>query len=720
MEHSAARRNPLLHLPDDPSSLRDTLRGRDIEMLVEELVTQPAYFRDEKMWSKIRRAYEVLGSQVDATNTQVLGGLGFALFVRTANREGRQIQNHPNTDKRRIEQLRNRLDPYLKAPAVIDFIMKRYEITKGASLAAWSLHELGTTSYILSCTFDARRCILKLVQPEYQVSDRISRSTANYKHDFGGLPGTPGIYDAGTYWILMDRIDGKTLRDVIREYRDLPEKQVQKKLGFIFGEICTYLETYAENEKTHLDLHPRNILVGFQGDEPRTVTFIDFGLNYVLQEERAGSQRDILEAATYIAPELISEGLPQSVQERVRADIYSLGMMILEAFSRDQFSSDTPRLMADLWHRFPGLAAVVEDLVDRDPRKRHLTYTLSSLSDIYAQIRRRLDHSLRTHDLLDDRLRVILFFNPDGAKLSAIIAPVLSLLGAIRELKDIAKMVHREQLMAYLGNWATATSILWMLIELAFLAAVGLDLSNGLVQGQIGSGMFQYLAYRPGELINNFPGRLVAITFGLAAFLYYMRIFSTVSFLVKGSDEKLFAVTEFWLRWHGPIFCFLPIMYAILYQPMAWPICSSIGLTAIGINNLLTWWVAKRIAASLHHGDITVFSTIDPAQTRQFINIDYKQWWTSIFIYSGSLFLLGLWLLTGRSNDVWVYTIITVAMNVTIIDWNCRKLVPLARGELARLCYARLRLQQVQLQTTAIASTPRGLSSRETSAENAF
>lgn len=115
--------------------------------------------------------------------------------------------------------------------------------------------------------------------------------------------------------ILMEYIDGETLKDF------MSGGKLTLALGHkIIGELCDALQYIHSKQIIHRDLKPANILITHNG---HNVKLIDFGLSdcddYHILKIPAGTRQ-------YIAPEQLQEGISPDV----RADIYSLGVIINE------------------------------------------------------------------------------------------------------------------------------------------------------------------------------------------------------------------------------------------------------------------------------------------------------------------------------------------------------------------------------------------------------
>ena len=172
-----------------------------------------------------------------------------------------------------------------------------------------------------------RLVALKLLSPEKQGDaqfaerfEREARALARLNHskivavyDFGDAQ--------GRYYLLMEFVDGLTLRQLLRTRRMTPEEALA-----IVPHICEALQYAHDQGIVHRDIKPENILIDQQG----RVKIADFGIAKLLGPEReeqaltGGGQ--VVGTPHYMAPEQVEH--PRTVDHR--ADIYSLGVVFYE------------------------------------------------------------------------------------------------------------------------------------------------------------------------------------------------------------------------------------------------------------------------------------------------------------------------------------------------------------------------------------------------------
>ena len=219
---------------------------------------------------------------------------------------------------------------------------------------------------------------------------REAQAAANLAH-----PNIVGVYDwgtqDGTYFIVMEYIDGPSLSQVIR--RDGPLHP--RRAAEIAGEVAAALGFAHSRGVVHRDVKPGNVLLTSTGQSKVT----DFGIARALSSPdddltQAGS---VMGTATYFSPEQ-AQGLPVDP----RSDLYSLGVVLYEMVTgRPPFNGETPLAIAykhvqdqpappsTIIPDLPmGLEAIIMKLLQKRPDDRY-----ASAEDLRADLNRFLDGS---------------------------------------------------------------------------------------------------------------------------------------------------------------------------------------------------------------------------------------------------------------------------------------------------------------------------------------
>ena len=142
------------------------------------------------------------------------------------------------------------------------------------------------------------------------------------------------IYDVGheenIYYIVMELIQGKTLKQIIDEDGVLPWKWSLN----IAIQIASALETAHKNNIVHRDIKPHNIIITEEGVAKVT----DFGIAKAVSNSTITAFGTTIGSVHYFSPEHARGGLTDP-----KSDLYSLGVVLYEMLTgRVPFDADTP------------------------------------------------------------------------------------------------------------------------------------------------------------------------------------------------------------------------------------------------------------------------------------------------------------------------------------------------------------------------------------------
>lgn len=143
------------------------------------------------------------------------------------------------------------------------------------------------------------------------------------------------IYDVGKedediYYIVMEYIDGKTLKDIIKEKGKMTTEETIK----ISMKVVDALSHAHENKVIHRDIKPHNIMVTSDG----RVKVTDFGIARAATSSTITSTNSVMGSAHYFSPEQARGGYTDE-----KSDIYSVGIMMYEmATGTLPFTGESP------------------------------------------------------------------------------------------------------------------------------------------------------------------------------------------------------------------------------------------------------------------------------------------------------------------------------------------------------------------------------------------
>ncbi len=180
-----------------------------------------------------------------------------------------------------------------------------------------------------------RRVALKLLDERHASDEQFVERFRREAQSAAGLnhPNIVSIFDrghaAGTYYIAMEYLDGRTLKELLVRNGPTPIPIAIDYARQILGALA-----FAHrNGIIHRDIKPHNIVVGSDG----RLKVTDFGIarSGASQMTEAGS---IVGTAQYLSPEQ-ARGAPVDP----RSDLYSLGIVLYEMLTGQvPFTGDTP------------------------------------------------------------------------------------------------------------------------------------------------------------------------------------------------------------------------------------------------------------------------------------------------------------------------------------------------------------------------------------------
>ena len=215
------------------------------------------------------------------------------------------------------------------------------------------------------------------------------------------------IYDVGNedgiYYIVMELVRGKTLKQIINEEGALPWKWSVN----IAGQIASALEMAHKNNIVHRDIKPHNIIITEDGVAKVT----DFGIAKAVSNSTITAFGTTIGSVHYFSPEQAKGGYTDA-----KSDIYSLGVVMYEMLTgKVPFDADTSVSVA-LKHMQedpvppmeinPNIPKAVNDIIlkamQKEPMARYQTAT-AMIRDL-AQALKNPDGEFVEEEDLDDGL----------------------------------------------------------------------------------------------------------------------------------------------------------------------------------------------------------------------------------------------------------------------------------------------------------------------------
>ena len=192
------------------------------------------------------------------------------------------------------------------------------------------------TVYKAKCHVLNRYVAIKILRDEFTTDEEFikrfeveAQSAASITH-----PNIVSVYDVGAdgnlYYIVMELIKGKTLKEIIVEEKGpLPWKWSVN----IAGQIASALETAHKNHIIHRDIKPHNIIITEDGVAKVT----DFGIAKAVSNSTITAFGTTIGSVHYFSPEHARGGYTDE-----KSDLYSLGVVMYEMLTgKVPFDADT-------------------------------------------------------------------------------------------------------------------------------------------------------------------------------------------------------------------------------------------------------------------------------------------------------------------------------------------------------------------------------------------
>lgn len=193
------------------------------------------------------------------------------------------------------------------------------------------------TVYKAKCHVLNRYVAVKILRDEFTTDEEFikrfeveAQSAASITH-----PNIVSVYDVGVdgnlYYIVMELIKGKTLKEIIVEEKGpLPWKWSVN----IAIQIASALEIAHRNHIIHRDIKPHNIIITEDGVAKVT----DFGIAKAVSNSTITAFGTTIGSVHYFSPEHARGGFTDE-----KSDLYSLGVVMYEMLTgKVPFDADTP------------------------------------------------------------------------------------------------------------------------------------------------------------------------------------------------------------------------------------------------------------------------------------------------------------------------------------------------------------------------------------------
>ncbi|GAB2524793.1 Stk1 family PASTA domain-containing Ser/Thr kinase [Nocardia heshunensis] len=197
-------------------------------------------------------------------------------------------------------------------------------------------------------------------------------------------PAIVAVYDTGEAeidggplpYIVMEYVDGDTLRDLVRGKGPFPPRRAME----VIADVCAALDFSHRNGIVHRDMKPANIMINRAG----AVKVMDFGIARAIADSSNPMTQTaaVIGTAQYLSPEQA-----RGEQVDARSDVYSVGCVLYEILTGEPpFTGDSPvavayqhvredpRLPSQVYQGVPReLDSVILKAMSKNPANRYQT-----------------------------------------------------------------------------------------------------------------------------------------------------------------------------------------------------------------------------------------------------------------------------------------------------------------------------------------------------------
>lgn len=196
-------------------------------------------------------------------------------------------------------------------------INDRYEIIK-------SIGEGGMANvYLANDTFLDRKVAVKVLRGDLSTDEKFIRRFQREAYAASALshPNIVEMYDVGedkgTYFIVMEYIEGRTLKQLLKKRGSLTSPEVVDIMLQLTDGIAHAHDMYI----IHRDLKPQNIMISDDGK----IKITDFGIAMAMNSTQVTQTNSVMGSVHYLPPEQAS-----GKGSTIKSDIYSMGIMLFE------------------------------------------------------------------------------------------------------------------------------------------------------------------------------------------------------------------------------------------------------------------------------------------------------------------------------------------------------------------------------------------------------
>lgn len=242
-------------------------------------------------------------------------------------------------------------------------------VGNGGSAVVWKAHANGNNYAIKFIDSDDKNKIKRFNKELVFCKNNLNKNIVSIIAD--------GVFEGVRYYIMP--LYPKTLRNVIDAEKDA---DVLVKYLLQLCDAVKFIHKHKENI-IHRDIKPENILI-----DGKQLVLADFGIAH-FKDSSLTQENDLLANRNYLAPEQKIKNNAKNIGKS--ADIYALGLIINECFTKQNPAGSSFKIIADNYPLLYEFDTLVFNMIRQNANERFsIDIVIAELKIIYGKIRQNI------------------------------------------------------------------------------------------------------------------------------------------------------------------------------------------------------------------------------------------------------------------------------------------------------------------------------------------
>jgi eukaryotic-like serine/threonine-protein kinase len=235
-------------------------------------------------------------------------GTSYPPSVRLCPKDGTVLEGHRPTEERFVGAVlhgKYRLDSYLSSGGMgVVFRATHVMLAKPVAVK------------LINADLVTSADMVRRFQREARAATSLNHPSIVSVYDLGQT-------DDGTLYIVMELVDGHSLKDEIRQHGRIDPPRI----AYLLRQVASALAVAHRHHIIHRDLKPQNVMLTRDGNGHEIAKLLDFGIAKTFDDAQTQ-----LTAAGFVlgTPHYMSPEQAMGKEVDARSDIYSLGVVMYE------------------------------------------------------------------------------------------------------------------------------------------------------------------------------------------------------------------------------------------------------------------------------------------------------------------------------------------------------------------------------------------------------